>query len=156
MTLADLGNLGEFIASIGVLITLIYLAIQIRQNTAATRIQIRQAISEAQFANINSRATDEHLPLIIMKVNRGEPINTEEHDRLYFHLDATMRQFENFHSHHTAGMLSDMDWKAIRAGMIRTLRTELAQEIWAGIRHAYNEDFQTVVDTAIRSDKNDE
>ena len=57
MTLEDLGNLGEFIASIGVLITLIYLAIQIRQNTEATKIQTRQAISEAQFAKLNRWST---------------------------------------------------------------------------------------------------
>jgi len=109
VTLADLGNIGEFIASIGVIFTLVYLAVQIRQNTAATRIQTRQAIAGAQFANINSRATDPHLPLTIMKVNRVEPINQEERDRLYFHLDATLGQFETFHSHHQAGVISAKD-----------------------------------------------
>ncbi len=33
MTLEELGNLGDFIASIAVIVTLIYLAIQLRQNT---------------------------------------------------------------------------------------------------------------------------
>ena len=37
MTLEDLGNLGEFFAALGVLVTLVYLAIQIRQNTHAMR-----------------------------------------------------------------------------------------------------------------------
>ena len=34
MTLDDLGNLGEFVAAIGVVVSLIYLGRQIRQNTA--------------------------------------------------------------------------------------------------------------------------
>ena len=38
MTLQDLGNLGEFVGSIGVVATLIYLAVQIRQNTTSLRI----------------------------------------------------------------------------------------------------------------------
>ncbi len=37
MTLQDLGNIGEFVAAIATLITLIYLAAQIRQNTRAVR-----------------------------------------------------------------------------------------------------------------------
>ena len=37
MTLEDLGNLGEFIGAIAVVASLVYLAIQIRQNTARIR-----------------------------------------------------------------------------------------------------------------------
>ena len=35
MSMADLGALGEFVASFGVIATLFYLAIQMRQNTQA-------------------------------------------------------------------------------------------------------------------------
>jgi hypothetical protein len=149
MSLDDLGNLGEFIASIAVLVTLVYLAIQIRQNTAAVKVQVRQAISEAQFANINSRATDERLPLIIMKLNRGEPLTQEEHDRLYFHTDATMRQFENVHSHSLAGVVSHKDWIAQLAGMVKTMRTPTSREIWSNLKPTYNEDFRAAVDAAL-------
>ena len=37
MTLSDLGSLGEAIGGVAVLISLIYLAVQIRHNTKATR-----------------------------------------------------------------------------------------------------------------------
>jgi hypothetical protein len=37
MTLSDLGDLGDFLGGIGVIVTLIYLAIQIRRNTYAVR-----------------------------------------------------------------------------------------------------------------------
>jgi len=40
-----LGNLGDFIGGIAVVVTLIYLAIQIRQNTSALRTTSRQTIS---------------------------------------------------------------------------------------------------------------
>ncbi len=35
MTLQDLGSIGEFVAAIATLVTLVYLAVQIRQNTSA-------------------------------------------------------------------------------------------------------------------------
>lgn len=43
MTLQDLGSIGEFIAAIATLITLIYLAVQIRQNTRSVRSASHQA-----------------------------------------------------------------------------------------------------------------
>ena len=39
-----LGNIGDFVGGIGVVATLIYLAIQIRQNTRAVRVASRQEI----------------------------------------------------------------------------------------------------------------
>ena len=39
MTLQDLGNLGEFIGSIAVVITLIYVARQIRQSSEASQTE---------------------------------------------------------------------------------------------------------------------
>ena len=45
MTLEALGNLGDFIAAIATLITLVYLAIQIRQNTQAMRLASARELS---------------------------------------------------------------------------------------------------------------
>ena len=149
MTLNDLGNLGEFIGSVAVVITLIYLAIQVRQQTAATKVQIRQAISDAQFANINSRATDDKLPIIIMKANRDENLDQDELDRLYFHLDASLRQFENFFSHFQSSVISDKDWLALSEGLKRTLRTRIGLEMWDSMQAAYNRDFRDNVDNVI-------
>ena len=41
MTLADLGNLGEFVGALGVVAALVYLAFQIRQNTRQLRNNAR-------------------------------------------------------------------------------------------------------------------
>ena len=46
MNLNDLANLGQIVGAIGVMITLVYLAIQIRGNTKVASVQARHAISE--------------------------------------------------------------------------------------------------------------
>ncbi len=48
--LESLGNLGDFIGGIAVLVTLAYLATQIKQNTSALQTASRQAISDAYRA----------------------------------------------------------------------------------------------------------
>src|ERR1700746_4049722 len=46
MNLNDLANIGQIVGAIGVMFTLVYLAIQIRGNTKGTSAQARHAISE--------------------------------------------------------------------------------------------------------------
>ena len=53
-TLDDLGNVGEFIAALGVVISLLYLAFQIRQNTS----QINQNTKAAQATAFDSSITN--------------------------------------------------------------------------------------------------
>lgn len=47
MTIQDLGSLGELIAALATIATLVYLAIQIRQNTRSVRASSRLAVSTA-------------------------------------------------------------------------------------------------------------
>ncbi len=53
MTLEDLGNLGEFIGAFAVVVSLVYLAIQIRQNTAQIRehSQISRLLLQENFVS---------------------------------------------------------------------------------------------------------
>jgi hypothetical protein len=48
--LEDLGNLGDFIGGIAVIVTLIYLALQIRHNTSAVHTASRQEIASGMRA----------------------------------------------------------------------------------------------------------
>ena len=47
MTIQDLGAIGELIASVGVVVSLIYLAVQVRQNTRGIRTSAHQHIISA-------------------------------------------------------------------------------------------------------------
>ena len=46
MTIQDMGAVGEMIGGIAVIITLIYLTLQIRQNTRAVRLNTGHAVTE--------------------------------------------------------------------------------------------------------------
>jgi CubicO group peptidase (beta-lactamase class C family) len=52
MSLEDLGNVGEFVAAVGVVISLIYLAIQIRQNTAHLAHNTKTGLALAAVAGL--------------------------------------------------------------------------------------------------------
>jgi hypothetical protein len=53
MTLEALGNLGDFVAAIATLATIVYLSIQIRQNTEAVRLAASRDLSTAIQASFS-------------------------------------------------------------------------------------------------------
>ncbi len=96
MTIADLGNLGEFISSIAVLITLIYLAVQIRQSRNATVASTMQA-TRVEFQNIMLSNRDSIIADIIIKADKGEQLSETEEYRLGNHINIQWNLlFSNF------------------------------------------------------------
>lgn len=93
MTIQDLGSLGEFVASFGVIASLIYLAVQVRQNTH----QIRQSVNSIEmeaYGDLIGRITDYNLAVMrdrslseLMVRAREDPQSLDTIDRYrYFSL----------------------------------------------------------------------
>jgi hypothetical protein len=56
MTFSEIAAIGELVGTVGVLITLIYLAVQIRQNTHAIRTSAVQSVTETVATNASNIA----------------------------------------------------------------------------------------------------
>ena len=86
MTIQELGSIGEFVSSIAVLITLIYLAIQVRQGRNATVASTLQN-NRIQFQNIAIANRDSIIAPIIVKADKGFELTDEEEYRLMNHIN---------------------------------------------------------------------
>jgi len=81
MTITELGALGEFVGAIGVVITLVYLAIQIRQNTHAMEENRRLALAQTYQVRADAlqnmlvqAANSEHIgPILAKLTSAGYP-----------------------------------------------------------------------------------
>lgn len=81
MTLAELGALGEFVGAIAVVVTLVYLAIQIRQNTQSMAESRRLALAQTYQMRADAlqemlvhASESEHIgPIITKLVELGYP-----------------------------------------------------------------------------------
>ena len=86
MTIQELGSIGEFISSIAVLVTLIYLALQVKQTRNATVASTMQN-NRVQFQNIMLANRDSIIAPIIIKADKGELLTEEEEYRLSHHIN---------------------------------------------------------------------
>ena len=80
-TIQDLGALGEFVGSIGVIVTLVYLAVQIRQNTQSVRINNRRIETDRNIAHTRFAIATPGLMSIYRK---GQADSTELTEDEYF------------------------------------------------------------------------
>ena len=111
MTLQDLGGLGEFVGAIAVVISLIYLAAQIRQNTRALNSSsYAEAVEQAWLVQL-AIAQDGELARIMVEHAAGKPLPPGDAVRL----DALLANFfasgENLFRQYELGLVDADTWE---------------------------------------------
>lgn len=107
MTLSDLGSIGEFVSSLAVVISLIYVAIQIRQNSRETRLASQQRALEASRDMIARMATKEVSELFAKVQADQESLTDAEKIQLRLLRSAQLRNIENAYLMHLEGVIDE-------------------------------------------------
>ncbi len=148
MTLQDLGNIGEFLAAVGVIVSLIYLAFQIRQNTSSVRTSmIHDSASRAADLTITIA---EHKELAhIMRTGMGGLEHLEDDDdrfRFIMLLSSIFRQYDDQFFQYRAGTITSESWDAWRYSLRGQLSNPGFPPFWDVRRLAFTESFRQFVD----------
>jgi hypothetical protein len=91
MTLNDIGSIANLLAAIGVLITLIYLARQVRQGNMLAKYQARQRMVEQAQEELYHWGDHPELRNSFTKTG---PLSATEQEEMHYFLLAAMRQRE--------------------------------------------------------------
>jgi len=138
-----LGNIGDFIGGFGVIVTIVYLAIQIRSNTESNRNNAYQGVVQ----NISSWTTAVAMdPEITRIVNAGtydrsalDPDERSQFDLLYTSL---FRHYENIHYQYTSGAIGRESWIGWENRIRGTIRPAGIAEVWHDQRLAFSPRFR--------------
>ena len=127
MNIQDLGSIGELVAAIATLATLVYLAVQMRKNTAATRSTALLEIQRDVRSMLNA---DPETNNLLARMFEGEPLNSSEQALLVQRYVATFRTFESIWFQAEKGTLE----KQLLEGYMHHLRvvlySPLARALW--------------------------
>ena len=139
--------LAEILSSIAILVTLVYLAIEIQQNTDATQADIRQAMLESDQQHLQLFIDDPQLNLLWYK----PALNDEERDRLSYFLITHLRMRENNWLQYERGMLDTTTWEAYRGSLIAILSSPQTKVWWEnfGVERLFDARFVSIVDDLI-------
>jgi hypothetical protein len=146
VTLADFANIGELIAGVGVVVSLLYLAVQIRESRRIATWNAHLVISESVATVTAEVAKDPDLFRVWRAVlDSPADASDEDRERVGFLLHQTFTAFEN------ADRFGDPTLPhRLRSVHAKFLRTPGVQEWWARQREGYSEPFRSVIDARLR------
>jgi len=117
------GSIGDFIGGLGVIASLVYLAVQIRQNTRAVRSSSYHQAAEQTWNYCLALAQDGPLAEIIAKRIAGEVLTPAEEIRADAADQALIFGFENMLRLHEEGLLDGDVWHNVMANSMVGLDT---------------------------------
>lgn len=142
MSIEEIGSVAELISSIAVLVSLIYLGVQIRNSTEAARTSTYHEIVAA-FGGLNqTMAGSPDLSLLyVSALEDFEALTAAERARISQLFYQTFRYFENMFYQHQRGYLEDDVWIGWNKLMITYFRRPGFQTWWALRREAFSSGF---------------
>lgn len=115
MTIFELGALGEFVGSIAVVLTLIYLALQIRQNTRTNQHTAFHEALRDQIAALNLLSTHAELNEIIYKgLADFDSLPVDEQRRFETWMNCWLRAAESLLYEVESSRIEHEEWLGVR------------------------------------------
>lgn len=147
-----LGNYGEFVSSLVVLATVIYLAIQVRQ----TRLSVQSSSWQNGVNNIidwNFRLAEDPQLLEVFQRGMRDPdaLNSQEQFQLSVLLASFLQQFHKWYLDDKQGLVDAEAWHGEADSMIAILSAPGGARWWKGrFKVPYTPDFRAYVDSRLR------
>jgi hypothetical protein len=142
----DLGAIANFLAAIGVLVTLIYLSRQVRQGNVLARYQARQHMVEQAHDELYRWGNDPQLRGCF--VRRSAPPSEEEQEAVHYFLVAAMRQREWEWFQYNDGVIGKDVYEAYHEVIALHLGIPLTRRWWQTVgRIGFNPGFVAAVDS---------
>ena len=147
-----IGAIGDFVSGVGVIVTLGYLAVQIRQSTRAQRSSTFQSICSEMAANTAAIVASPELADVFLKgFQDPDSLTPAERIRMAAQLTANARKLESVYVQSELGAITP----ELRAGFERSLLIPLTMSTgrawWTSSKSMYYRPFVDYVDERLSS-----
>ncbi len=148
MDIMELGAIGELVGGVAVLVTLGYLAIQIRQNTASNRFLATQSLVEGHAEANLMLSTHEDLATILQMGMLGgrEALEPSAQLRLNTWLMGLWSQVEFAYFQYQAAQLDERIWNRMEYEIETFLSLPGLSQWWDQDKERFSPDFIELVD----------
>jgi hypothetical protein len=154
MNIEQLGNIGEFVAAIATVITLIYLAFQLRQNTRALKATAFQNVVSEMGKNVEPIMNSGEMAEILLKSNsEPERLTPAESLRVNAIYVSTFRRLESVYVQYMLGTMEQENKRGFEQSMIPMLQSPYGEQWWNQAKVAFYEPYVRHIDEEIASGK---
>lgn len=147
----ELGNLGDFIGGLAVIASLIYVARQIRQNTATIRVQTVQHLLTSDTAAVDS-VIGGPIPAILAKLETGEKLSTSEIAAYAFYMRGRLTEAWQVFYQQQNGMIEKSHADALLSRLEFFANHGIFAVVWDDkIKIGFPPEFQEYVESKIKA-----
>ena len=140
----------SFTANIGVIFGLIFLAVELNQNSDLMRVQISQSRGDAAMVANESVFNSDYLPQILVKARAGEVLSAEETVRYRDWFRAANRNQDNVLHQYFEGMLSGNSPRSVRDFVEKVVApSKHAREAWEIQKISYSDEYIALVEEVL-------
>jgi hypothetical protein len=148
--LQALGNIGEFVGALGVVVSLVYLARQMIQNTVSVRAASFNAMVQNSIRLLEHSFRDSEFAAFLARA-QADPTGLSPAERVRWdaYMTAVYRHFGNLQYSHRVGALDHQMWEAYQATLKEHLRTPSWADWFQENRHVFSAALGEQVDEAL-------
>lgn len=147
-----ISSVAEIIGATGVIVSLIYLASQVKQNTKASQASTRQALADgAQRLAVDIVECDD-MARIMMDALNGNELKPHEIFRLEGRAYRDLRFWDNAYYQYTEGLLTEDEWDGFRENLKVLMQFPYYSEYWANFQIMFSAPFRDELNSLIMRD----
>ncbi len=152
LTLEQSYYIGELVAAIAVVISLIYVGLQVKQNTEATRVAASQIFPQL-FSTLTEgiSASNESSDLWLRGLEDFENLNRTEKVRFSSLLNQAVRVYESAYYQLKCGVLDKDIFDGFNRGFLDVMNEKGARSWWSYRKRVYGNEFQSWLDNQVDS-----
>ncbi len=141
-----IGAVAELFGAVGVIVSLLYLATQLRQsNVLAKRNAVQTTLASRGELNRFLAGDPAISDLYWRGLDSPDDLNESEWHRFIIILSTLVRQFEAIHTDHNAGLLSDGIWQSQNNSIQRWMSKPGAQRVLKQLKADFDPEFVRLV-----------
>ena len=143
---------GQIVGAVGVIISVIYLALQVRSNARQTRLASMRSMSDAFNQWLQSLAENAEFGDLYYRGMRDfESIQGPDLPRFSALMDHLFRIYEDMYYQKLEGHLDPRVWRGFEAPMRDIIAYPGAQAWWRTRSHWFSQEFQEFIDRLARA-----
>lgn len=138
---------GEVIGAAAVVISIIYLAVQVRQNTKSAKLSVEQNIASSMTSFLFDQAHTDIPDIYVRGSENFANLTEEEAAKFGFFVLGMFRVYQQAHDQRLEGNLSDRSWESIENAFMTQMRAPGVIAAWKVRGNTFKAEFRQYIDS---------
>jgi hypothetical protein len=150
VTLEDINYIAQTIGVLAILASLVFVGIQVRQNSEITRAQVHQQISDTFTVYLETMANHSNIIFGGARSRAGmDSLTDEELLRFSFLMAGLFKIWENAFYQYKSGFLDERNWQSNVKWMLTWYHMPGVQTWWCVRKDLFANEFQIFIESSV-------